>query len=190
MFFFVLKLYIPSIQSKRKPTKTENMIFEIFQKRGITLIYLDTKRFFVENISFIKKLTGFDIEQVDTGVYSYCSSSGIFALTGISFNFSKRLIQRSEPLIDNNNSKEFLCYKLYHFFYNLVSGNWSECKEYDEALVNLNLNKGRTWLAATYVSLQGMLKVEQGHFAQAQMLANKLKEIWNVFEYQNAKGLH
>ncbi|NNL42427.1 MAG: AAA family ATPase [Desulfobacterales bacterium] len=190
MFFFVLKLYIPSIQSKRKPTKTENTIFEIFQKRGITLIYLDTKRFFVENISFIKKLTSFDIKHVDTGVYSYCSSSGIFALTGISFNISKRLIQRAEPLIDKNNSKEFLCYKLYHFFYNLVSGNWSECKEYDEELVNLNLDKGRTWLAATYVSLQGMLKVEQGHFAQAQMLANKLKEIWNVFKYQNANGLH
>jgi len=190
MLFFVLKLYIPSIQSKRKPTKTDNMIFEIYQKRGISLIYIDTKRFFLENISFIKKLTGFDLKQIGTGAYSYCSSSGIFALTGISFNTSKRIIKRSESLIDKNNIKELLCYKLYHFFYNLVSGNWSECEEYDEKLANLNLEKGRTWLVATYVSLHGTLKIEQGRFAQAKILANKLKEIWNVFEYQNAKGLH
>jgi tetratricopeptide (TPR) repeat protein len=190
MFFFLLKLYIPSVQSKRKPTQTENMIFEIFQKRGISLIYIDTKRFFIENISFIKRLTGFDLKLVDTGVYSYCSSSGIFALTGISFNISKRILKRSKSLINKNSSKELLCYKLYHFFYHLVSGNWAECKPYDEELVDLNLKKGRTWLVATYVSLQGILRVEQGHFAQAQMLADKLKEIWNVFEYQNAKGLY
>ena len=190
MFFFILKLYIPISRSSRKPTNTDNIIFEIFQKRGISLIYLDTKRFFVENISFIKRLTGFDIKQVGTGVYSYCSSSGIFALTGISFNISRRIIKRSKPLIDKNNIKELLCYKFYHFFYNQVSGNWSECKEYDEELVDLNLKKGRTWLAASYVAQQGQVKVEQGHFAQAKILANKLIEIWNVYGYQNAKGLY
>jgi hypothetical protein len=105
-------------------------------------------------------------------------------------NISRKIIKRSEPLIDKNNIKELLCYKLYHFFYNLVSGNWSECKEYDEELVDLNLKKGRTWLVATYVNLQGILKVEQGHFAQAKILADKLNDIWNVYEYQNAKGLY
>ena len=53
----ITKIYFPSLQSKRKPTKTDNMIFDIFQKRGISLIYLDTKRFFIEKFeSYYKNL--------------------------------------------------------------------------------------------------------------------------------------
>ncbi|MCD4789647.1 MAG: hypothetical protein K8R37_06560, partial [Bacteroidales bacterium] len=48
------KLYLPLKLSKRKPTKRDNFIFDVFQKRGISLIYLDTERFFFENISFIR----------------------------------------------------------------------------------------------------------------------------------------
>jgi hypothetical protein len=70
-----------------------------------------------------------------------------------------------------------------------MSGNWFECEEYDENLVNLNLKKGRTWLVATYILLQGLLKIEQGFFARVELMAEKLNEIWEVYEYQHAKGL-
>jgi hypothetical protein len=70
-----------------------------------------------------------------------------------------------------------------------MSGNWFECEEYDENLVNLNLKKGRTWLVATYILLQGLLKIEQGFFAQSELMAEKLNEIWGVYDYQHAKGL-
>jgi len=183
------KLYLPLKQSKRKPTKRDNFIFDVFQKRGIALIYLDTERFFFENISFIRKMTRFDIKQINTGIYSYCSSSGIFALTGISFNISNRILKTSKKLIAKNDIKELLCYDFYKFFLNEVSGNWFECKEYNQKLVTLNLEKGRTWLIATYVFLQGLLKIEQGFFTQAEKLAEKLNEIWEVYEYQSAKGL-
>jgi len=183
------KLYLPLKQSKRKPTNRDNSIFDVFQKRGIALIYLDTERFFFENISFIRKMTRFDIKQINTGVYSFCSSSGIFSLTGISFNISNRILKSSKKLIKKDDIKELLCYEFYSFFLNEMSGNWFECEEYDENLVNLNLKKGRSWLTATYILLQGLLKVEQGFFAQAEKLAEKLNEIWEVYEYQNAKGL-
>ena len=134
-------------------------------------------------------MTRFDIKKIKTGVYSFCSSSGIFSLTGLSFNISKRILHRSKKLISQNDDKEFFCYKFYNFFLNEMSGNWVDCEEYDEELVNLNLKKGRTWLTATYLLLQGLLKIEQGFFAQATLLAEKLKEILDVYEYQNARGL-
>jgi class 3 adenylate cyclase/tetratricopeptide (TPR) repeat protein len=95
------KLYLPLKQSKRKPTNRDNFIFDVFQKRGIALIYLDTERFFFENISFIRKMTRFDIKQINTGVYSYCSSSGIFSLTGLSFNISNRILNPTTILMIN-----------------------------------------------------------------------------------------
>jgi len=183
------KLYLPLKQSKRKPTNRDNLIFDVFQKRGISLIYLDTERFFFENISFIRKMTRFDIKQINTGVYSYCSSSGIFSLTGLSFNISNRILKSSKKFIGENDIKELLCFEFYKFFLNEMSGNWIECEEYDEQLVNLNLEKGRTWLISTYVLLQGLLKIEQGFFAQAELLSEKLNEIWEIYEYQQARGL-
>ena len=184
------KLYLPLKQSRRKPTVRDNFIFDVFQKRGIALIYLDTERFFFENISFIRKMTHFDIKQINTGVYSYCSSSGIFSLTGLSFNISNRILKSSKKFIGENDIKELFCYEFYKFFYNEVSGNWFGCEEYDEKLVDLNLKQGRTWLTTTYILLQGLLKIEQGFFAQAELLAKKLNEIWEVYEYQSAKGLY
>lgn len=189
MSILIAELYLPLKQSKRKPTNRDNFIFDVFQKRGISLIYLDTERFFFENISFIRKMTRFDIKQINTGVYSYCSSSGMFSLTGISFNISNRILKSSKKFIAQNAIKELLCYEFYKFFLNEMSGNWFECEEYDENLVNLNLKKGRTWLVATYILLQGLLKIEQGFFAQVELMAEKLNELWEVYEYQHAKGL-
>ena len=134
-------------------------------------------------------MTRFDIKQINTGVYSFCSSSGIFSLTGLSFNISNRILKSSKKFIGENDIKELLCFEFYKFFLNEMSGNWAECEEYDEKLVNLNLKKGRTWLISTYVLLHGLLKIEQGFFAQAELLSEKLNEIWEVYEYQNAKGL-
>jgi len=188
MLTLVVKLYLFSMRSKRKPTKTENMIFDIFQKRGICLLYFDTTRFFIENISFIKKLTCFDIKQIDTGVYSFCSSSGIFALTGIFFGLSGRIIKQSKTLIDKNDIKELFCYEFYRYFYQLMSGKWSDCRKFNANLLDLNLKKGRAWMSAAYILHNGLLKIEQGLFKEAQMLANKFDEVWEVYEYQNAKG--
>ena len=189
IFILLAKLYLPLKQSKRKPTDRDNFVFDVFQKRGIALIYLDTERFFFENIRFIRKMTRFDIKQINTGVYSFCSSSGIFSLTGLSFNISNRILNSSKKFIAKNAIKDLLCYEFYTFFLNEVSGNWSECKEYNEKLVDLNLKKGRTWLIATYILLQGLLKIEQGFFEHTERLLEKLNEIWEVYEYQNAKGL-
>jgi len=44
-------------------------------------------------------------------------------------------------------------------------------------------------MISTYVLLHGLLKVEQGFFAQAELLAEKLNEIWEIYEYHQAKGL-
>ncbi|MDY6790682.1 MAG: adenylate/guanylate cyclase domain-containing protein [Thermodesulfobacteriota bacterium] len=147
MLFLMAKIYLPFLQAKRKPSPKDNMVFDIFQKRGICLIYLDTKRFFIENITFIKRLTRFDLKQVDTGVYSYCSSSGIFALTGILFGLSGRILKHAERLIDKNNIKELLCYEMYNRFHQILSGQWYNCKKYNENLVVLNLKKDESgWL--------------------------------------------
>ena len=44
-------------------------------------------------------------------------------------------------------------------------------------------------MISTYVLLHGLLKIEQGFFAQAELLAEKLNEIWEIYEYHQAKGL-
>jgi tetratricopeptide (TPR) repeat protein len=61
-------------------------------------------------------------------------------------------------------------------------GNWNKELEYDENLVDENLNIGEVHDASSVLPFNGMIKASQGNFHQANLIVTKLDEISEVYD--------
>lgn len=184
-----LNIYLPRIKEKKVPSKKENEIADLLEKKGITLIYLDTKRCIVENLGLFKYVNQFDITRLDNGVRVYFSITGILTWTGISFKMANRVLEITKDRINREDSRELLWYYFNDLFYKVLSGNWKKLSGFNRELLDLNLKKGRSWVTSAYILQHAIIRIEQGLFKEVEELENMLSEIWEVYGYQNAKGL-
>ena len=152
------------------------------------LVYLDNKRLFIEYLRALRMLKNFHAAKIKNGALIWLSTSGLFSWSGISFRISKKILLYSKDIVDKNSIKDLLYYQLFEVMYNFFSGNWRETKKYDENLVDLNLKVGEMWHSITYVTLHGLIKIDQGAFTEAQSLAGKLSEIGEGYDYETARG--
>jgi len=176
-------------KSKRLPDKMDNEIFDLLEKRGVSLGMLNPKRLFIEHLSAIKRCHKFDIRKIDNRVSLYAGASALFSYGGISFKLSKKILEHAENIINKEDFSDQLSYDLWGLIHNFYSGNWHEVKEYDEKLVDLNLRIGQIFPASTYITVHGLMKIEQGAFSETKICLSKLSEICEVFENENARGL-
>jgi class 3 adenylate cyclase/tetratricopeptide (TPR) repeat protein len=182
----IINLYFPSKKEKKTPQKRENEIFDLSYKKSITLVELDPQRCFFEFISTLKKLTKYDITQIENGIGMWMSGSGLFSWTGMSFKLSRKILDYNKNIINKNNAKQVLYYDLFELLHNSATGNWLNTKAYDENLVSYNLNIGEFWHVATYLVYHGLIKIDQGAFKEAEIITSKLLEIWEVYGNENA----
>jgi hypothetical protein len=98
-------------------------------------------------------------------------------------------LQHAGDIIKKEDFKDQLIYELWELVHNLYLGDWHVAKKYDEKLADLNLGIGQIFFASNYISAHGFMKIEQGAFRDAEICLNKLSEIWEVFENENARGL-
>jgi len=175
-------LYLPSNKSRKIPGRRDNEIFDLIQKKAISLTYVDPKKFFIETLFMLKKLNEFDVSEIENGISMYTGASALFSWTGISFKLSKKALEYAKDVVNRNNVKELLYYDLFDLMYNFITGNWGVTKEYDESLLELNLKIGEFWQVATYILFHDFIKIEKGAFEEAEVLTNKLHEIWETYE--------
>jgi len=186
----IINLYLPSKKAKKIPDKRDNEFFDLIQKRVISLIYLDPKRFLIETLILLKKIRKFDVTKIENGVSMYTGASALFSWTGISFKLSKKALEYAEGVINQDDTRELLYYRLFDLIYNFLTGNWRNVKEYDENLLDLNLRMGEFWQVSTYIVFHVLINIERGTFREAELLINKLSEIWEVYENEIAREYH
>ena len=186
---YILKhLYFPSKKAKKIPTKRDNEIINLNEKRAIPLAHMDTKRFFIESIKILKRLFKLDITKVENGISIFTEGSSIFSFTGISFKISKKILDYAKDLINKNDTKPVLSFKYTEIMHNYLSGNWRNQPEYDENIVDRKLSVGDVFHTGGYTFFSGFLKVEQGNFNDARVLADKLYEIGELYDNDQARG--
>ena len=185
----IAHLYLPLKKSKRIPDKMDNEIFDLLEKRALSLGMLNPKRLFIEHLSATKRCHKFDISKIDNRVSLYAGASALFSYGGISFKLSKKILEHAESIINKEDFSDQLSYDLWGLIHNFYSGNWHEVKEYDEKLVDLNLRIGHIFPASAYITIHGLMKIEQGAFSETKICLSKLSEIYEVFENENARGL-
>jgi len=184
----IKNLYLPSKKVRKIPDKRGIEILNLSYKRAISLVFLDPKRYIIETLRIHKKLNKFDIARVENGVLIWITAGGFFSFAGISFRLSKKILEYAKDIINKNDIRLLLYYDFLALVYNIFAGNWSEIKEYDEDLVNLNLETGETWNVSTYILFHGFMKLERGAFREVKKTISKLSEIWEDYEHEAAKG--
>jgi class 3 adenylate cyclase len=183
----ITKLYLPSKKARKTPNKSDNEIFDLIQKRVISLIYLDPRRFFIETLMMLKKINEFDVTKIENGVSMYTGASALFSWTGISLRLSKKALEHAKNFINENDIKELFYYDLFDLIYNFLTGDWRNVREYDESLLDLNLRMGEFWQVSTYILFHTFIKIDKGAFREAEILIDKLSEIWEVYENEIAR---
>jgi class 3 adenylate cyclase len=181
----ITTLYLPSGRRKRIPNQRENEIFTVLEKKLIALAFLEPRRFFVEFLMALRWSSKLDITRIPNGVSRYSGASALFSWTGISFRLSRKILDHVKGLINKNDSKEVLNYRLFQLYHDFFTGQWSGYEEMDEPLLGLNLKVGQTWQVSTFIFFLCSIRIEQGHFREAKDLINRLSEVWETYENQN-----
>ena len=66
--------------------------------------------------------------------------------------------------------------------HNYLKGDWKLIKEYDDDLVNKNLDIGEIYFASQLIYWRCYPYINQGNFEKAKLLINKLCRIGEVYE--------
>ncbi len=183
----IANLYLPVRKALKTPGKRENEIFDLGYKRAIILVYFDHKRCFFEFIRIVNKLNKFNIKKVENGVGIWMSVSGLFSWAGVFPNLTKKLLDYTKKVIDNENNKQILYYNFFILLHNYFSGNWGDVKEYNEKLVDANLRIGEFWHTSNYITFHGFIKIDQGKFKEAKEKISRLSEIFRVYNNEYAR---
>jgi len=183
----ILNLYLPTKKAKMIPGKMDHEIFNLMEKRLISLAFIEPKRYFIEFLGALRWANRLDITKIQNGVSRYSGASTLFSWTGISFKLSKKILERVKGLINEKDIKEFFDYNLYELYYDYFKGNWLKYKEYDETLIHFNLKIGQIWQVSTYIFFRCSIKIDQGAFREAEILIGKLSEIWESYENENTR---
>lgn len=187
---FLFCLYFPFLKRKKTPTQRDNEIINLYLKKNTALIVLDPRRMFVEIFYWLWRLMNFDLTKVENGVDIISMSGASFSYGGISFRISRKVLQFIKDKIDKNDVKSMLYFKLPNTLLNTFSGNWDLIEEYDENLVDQNIRIGELFYATSYVLIHGYSKITRGHLNSSLDLAQRLYEISDAYENDNARSAY
>ncbi len=181
-------LYLPLRRAKKIPDMRDNEIINLIEKRGMALSQVDAKRFFVDTIGGLKRITKFDITKVNNGILFFSEGSGLFCFSGISFKISRKMLDYKKDSINKSDLQTVFFYKLFALVHDFLSGNWDREVEYDETLINHSLKMGDFFKTTSYLLFSCLLEIEKGNFSHAQKCIDKLYKIGEIYESDFARA--
>ena len=187
LFIVILNLYFPSRKAKKVPTQKDKEIFYLSHKKDETLVALNPMRQFTEGIGTTKRILMFDFKEIHRWYYTLLSASGAFSYSGLSFGLSNKILEYGKPFIDKNNSRELFSLKVFSIIHNVFSGKWEKIQEYDDSLIEANLRVGEFFNVTMYIFFFTLAKIYQGKLNEVYPLLEKLSEIADDYEFENAK---
>ncbi len=188
LLIYLLRIYFPVFNRNKIPTERDNEIINLYYKKNTALILIDPERMFVEIFYWLKRLINFDLEKVENGVGIVSMSGAAFSYGGISFRFSKKILEFIKDKVDKSDVKSLLYYKVPEVLHNTFSGDWENIGEYDENLVNQNVRIGELFYTAGYALTHGYASIARGDLKSSQEIAKKLYEIADVYENEYSRA--
>ena len=183
----VCRLYFSSQKAKRVPDHREKEIFETTMKRNETLVIADTGRAFSSMIRLLRTSDAFDITKTVNGFRLWVGTGTVFSYMGVSFNIAKKFLERSAEMVNKNKVEDVIAYSNSLAMYKHCAGFWDELDDYDEDLIDNCLKSGAMFYIVPYSWSVGLLKVEQGNFAEAEIIIDKLFDIAETYDHYQAK---
>ena len=178
----LISLYFPSLKFRKIPTPKDEEAINLYFKKLKALAIIDPKRFFLESFPFYKKVTNFDLKKFESGIGMFTGASTFFSFTGFSFKISRKILDLVKDRIEKNDIKSFTIYDFSETLHNFLEGNWKEIKEYDDNLVNSNLDIGEIYWASQHFFWHGNPKIYQGDLDTAKLFVKRLGNVFEVYE--------
>ncbi len=179
---FLVSLYFPWLRRRRVLTQKDSEIINLFYKKNTALIFIDPRRMFIEIFYWLKRLMNSDLTKVENGVGIISMSSAAFSYSGISFRFSKKILEFIKDKIDSHDVKAVLYFKVPEVIHNTFSGNWGDLEAYDDQLVKLNLRIGELFYSSGYILIHSYSQIAKGAFSVSQEYIKRLYEIAEFYE--------
>jgi tetratricopeptide (TPR) repeat protein len=186
---FLLTLYFPSMKFRNLPTQRDTESINLFYKKIKVLSMTDPKRFFLEYFYLFKKVTNFDYTKFELGFEAFAGISAIFSFTGLSFGWSRKILDLAKHRVFSDSVKMLIMYDLLDTVHQFLKGNWKAIKNCSDDFINSSLNNGELYDAALNLYWHGFSLVYQGSFDRARSIINKLDEISKVYEHDLSKSL-
>jgi class 3 adenylate cyclase/tRNA A-37 threonylcarbamoyl transferase component Bud32/tetratricopeptide (TPR) repeat protein len=186
---FLVSLYFPKLKKVRSPDSKDKEIINLYERKIRALSTTDPKRMFIESFYWMKRLTHSKLAEVDNGVGILSMSSGLFCFSGISFRFSRKILEYVKDQVDKKDVKSLLFHEFSKMMHSYFTGDWDMIEEFDDNLVDCNLRIGEIWIASNYLLYHGYTQNEQGSFAASQKMIHKLSEISHTFEHDYSRSM-
>lgn len=115
-------------RSARRPAATDEdrEVFELLVDRSRSLTTSDPKRFLVDSLEYVRKLNQVDPKSVERPGGSYAGAIGIFSFGGLSFAVGRRFLDLAREVVDEDDPRDLVTFRMMSFFHHFLVGDWSD----------------------------------------------------------------
>lgn len=171
----------------RASTERDRELVDVMFRRAMAQSTSAPTRFLVDSMSLINRFSTVDPRTVPESAAIYAGVIAIFSYGGLSFGVASRFLEIASELAESGAVEErVLYYRTLRFLHHLLRGDWSDANAIEAEAVDLGLRDGRFWEASTYVNLDGVRQLYQGHFDEARQRVAKLAEIADLYQHDLA----
>jgi class 3 adenylate cyclase/tetratricopeptide (TPR) repeat protein len=189
LFHLLIGVYFPAVKWKKNPTDHDRSMIKLYFNKLNDIAVIYPQRVVSEAFVFYRSLTHYDLSKIEGGVGMFAGGSVVSSFGGVSFNFSKKLLQSIEPQLNRADVRSVIYFEFAKILYCYLSGNWKASKDYDPVLVESALKVGDVLFTTYYLDIHILYNVELGNYNKALKLVEKLGENADKFEHDFTKGL-
>jgi class 3 adenylate cyclase/tetratricopeptide (TPR) repeat protein len=177
-------LRAPGRQAGTIPTARDNEILNLYFRRGWALSVVDPQRFFFDSVIALRRLTRFQLAQVENGVSILAGACALFIFSGMFFGLSRRILEHLRGSIRPDDPKANLLETYYDLLLRLLTGGWEH--RFADELIEPNLRTGDMQTVNFYLLAYGLVAIERGAFAEAEAMIEKLKQIGESYDNEGS----
>jgi len=156
-------------------------------RRAVAQSTSEPTRFLVDSVALIRRFSRIDAHTVPETAAIYAGMVAIFSFGGLSFGISRRFLEVADRLAESGAVDERVLYfRTLHFLHHLLEGDWTESHSIEDSAVEEGVEQGRFWEASTYLNLDGVRRIYQGRFEEAQDRIDRLGLIADTYGHDLA----
>ncbi len=182
----IMKLYIPVIKPKRKPSGRDYELFDIYYMTANAYANFNGKKMFFELMNLLKMKMGFVLKGED-GFDTYAFGSSLFTYSGISFYLGKIFLEKANAIARLNGIDEVYNNGSDETIFIALSGSWKHFTKINENLLNIKLRAGDLFGPIYQISWALGIITYSGKYEYAEYLINKGNEIADTYDFDYGK---
>ena len=187
LLHLLVGLYLPALKWRRIPTERDKEILYLYHYKALALSQPDPKRFFIESIFLMKRITAVDLSRVQNGYGMLSSFSVLFSWPGISKRISKKILDFTKNKIDHHDVRAYAHYLFADFFHDYCMGNFVSPDPALESLTDQMIKVGELFYGLMMILWPGVYFAATGQFAKAIEMVEKMNAVYREYN-QDAAG--